>query len=82
MFIGVPLCNPRKGGCIGASAQTAWGSGARETLKPWMPHPGETYNGPGQAIVSRVDHSTSTIIYHLSIALLTISHQDDRIIKD
>jgi hypothetical protein len=31
--IGVPLCNPREGGCVGADGQIARGGGARKTLK-------------------------------------------------
>jgi hypothetical protein len=53
IYIGVPLRNPREGGCAGAGGQTAQGSGARETLKPCTPHLGGTPNGSGQASCRR-----------------------------
>jgi hypothetical protein len=44
MYIGVPMCNPSKGGCSGVSGlitwvggQTARGGGSQETLK--LGHP-------------------------------------------
>jgi hypothetical protein len=48
IYIGVPLRNPREGGCAEAGSLTARDGGARETLKPWMPQLGGTPNELGQ----------------------------------
>jgi hypothetical protein len=55
IYVGVPLHNPGEGSYVGAGDLTSWGhgetargGGARETLKPWTPHPGGTPNGSGR----------------------------------